>query len=85
MSKFPNSGILKRNPNRTSDKHPMYKGGAEVEGREYWMSAWVKTKEDGTSFMSIAFEPKEQPQAKLTQMPAKKEGMFDDLNDDVPF
>jgi hypothetical protein len=81
-SKYPNSGILKRNPSRTSDKHPHYKGGAEVNGTEYWLSGWIKTKDDGTSFMSLSFEPKDKAQQPA---PAKQVSLAEELNDDIPF
>ena len=83
-SKYPNSGILKRNPSRTSDKHPHYNGGAEIGGEEYWMSAWIKNKDDGSSFMSISFEPKDKN--KVADKPAAEKINFSEmLDDDVPF
>lgn len=56
---FPNSGILSRNTRKTSDKHPEYSGSAEIDGVEYWISAWVKDGQNG-KFFSMSFKPKEQ-------------------------
>jgi len=34
-----------------------------VDGREYWLSAWIREKKDGSGkFMSLKVEPKEQRQ-----------------------
>lgn len=84
QSKYPNSGILKRNPSRTKETHPHYKGGAEVGGVSYWISAWIKQKDDGSSFMSLSFEPKEVAAAR-TEAPAKQMTLAQELDDDIPF
>lgn len=60
MGKYPNSGILSRNTKKTSDKHPEYSGSAEIDGVEYWLSAWVNESDKGKYF-KISFTPK-QPQ-----------------------
>lgn len=56
--KYPNSGILSRNQRRESDKHPEYSGTAEVDGVEYWLSAWVNNGDNGKYF-KISFKKKE--------------------------
>ena len=54
-------GVLFRNDKKDNKNAPDYKGQAEVEGVEYWLSAWIKTpKSGGDKFMSISFQPKEQ-------------------------
>ena len=55
---FPNSGILSRNSKRTTDKHPEYKGTAQVDGVEYWLSAWINENQHGKYF-KISFTPKD--------------------------
>lgn len=60
--KYPNSGTLGRNKRRESDKHPEYTGSAEIEGQEFWISAWIKEGPDGNKFFSLSFKPKEQKQ-----------------------
>ena len=61
MSKYPNSGILSRNDRRQSEKHPEFNGSAEVDGVEYWLSAWVNEK-DGRKFFRLSFKRKEERQ-----------------------
>lgn len=56
-------GALFKNDKKQSDKHPDYKGNAEVDGVEYWVSAWIKTSGKGAKFMSLSFTAKEQQQS----------------------
>ena len=60
-----NSGTLFRNEDKDAE-HPNwadYQGSAEVDGVQYWLSAWVKevTKGDnkGKKFFSLSFRKKE--------------------------
>lgn len=62
MSEYPNSGALfKADAKKKADnpKRPDYEGSAEVDGVDYWISAWIKEGKSG-KFMSLSFKPKEQ-------------------------
>lgn len=82
-----NSGILARNQRKEKDTHPDHTGHINVEGREYWLSAWIKTGKDGSKmagqkYFSLALKPKDvQPEA-AKSAPVQVE---DDLNDEIPF
>jgi uncharacterized protein (DUF736 family) len=52
------SGILFKNDKKTSERHPAYKGSVTVQGEEFWLSAWIKTGQNGAKFMSIALTAK---------------------------
>ena len=90
-------GSLFKNDRKTEDKHPEYKGSAQIKGEEFWVSAWVKTSRDGTKYMSLAFTPKEAKNVPQVQekpvygQPAQAKSqpdrsiIFDDLDDDLPF
>jgi hypothetical protein len=54
------SGVLFKNKDRKTEKHPMYKGSCMVNGQEYWLSAWVNEHEEHGKYMSLKFEVKEQ-------------------------
>jgi hypothetical protein len=41
-----NRGALWKNDNQTTEKHPALKGSAEINGVDYWVSAWT-SKEGG--------------------------------------
>lgn len=84
-------GVLFKNDRKEKDSHPDYKGSCEVEGIEYWMSAWVKVGQKG-KFMSLSFQVKEQaknPPARVPTKPSKAPKQdsygFDDMDDEQPF
>lgn len=59
------TGVLFKNEEKDDD-HPNwadYKGSAELDGTEYWVSGWIKEgkngKLKGKKFLSLAFQPKE--------------------------
>ena len=56
-----NRGVLFKNDRKESDNHPDYTGKIDVDGDEYWLSAWIKTGKKG-KFMSLSVKPRdEQP------------------------
>ena len=74
---YDNSGIIGKNKRKELDKHPDIQGQATVNGVEYWMSGWKK-EQDGSSFYSLAFKPKEAKSQSggNTQI---------DMDDEIPF
>jgi uncharacterized protein (DUF736 family) len=91
MSQYDNTdrGVLFKNDDKQGDSHPDYKGNINVNGTEFWLSAWIKTSDKtGKKFMSLSVKAKEQAQA---QRPAAKPAAkpapsgFDDMDDDIPF
>lgn len=59
-----NSGILTRNDKQGNENRPDYRGSINVDGVEYWLSAWIKEGRDGTKlagqkYMSLSVQPKE--------------------------
>ena len=81
MDKKDNSGVLFKNDKKETDKHPHYKGNITVEGKDYWLSAWVKDGKSG-KFMGLEVSPKE-PAPKKADMSEHKEWL-DDFDKD-PF
>jgi hypothetical protein len=75
-----NRGILSKNLNKTADNHPEYSGSLNVDGTDYWLSAWIKeSSKDGKKFFSLSVKPKDAAKHKAKAMPE------DDFNDSVPF
>jgi hypothetical protein len=52
-------GVLFKNDRKEHDNHPDYKGSLNVNGVEFWLSAWIKEGARG-KFMSLSIKPKDQ-------------------------
>lgn len=77
-----NSGVLFKNDRKESEKHPDYTGKINVNGEEFWLSAWIKTGQRG-KFMSLSVKPKDPDAAKPAKAAA---GIADQYQDDaIPF
>lgn len=94
MTEYDNNmrGVLFKNDRKEQPNHPDYKGNAEVDGVDYWLSAWIKEGKNG-KFMSLSFKPKDEqrnPPAKepvkqtRDQQRAKATGL-DSYDDEPPF
>ena len=76
-----NSGILSRNDRKEQDTHPDFRGEINVDGTDYWLSAWVKERKDGSGkFFSLSVKPKDSAPAKAQPKKALAE-----MDDDIPF
>lgn len=73
MPEFDNNlrGVLFKNDRKEKDSHPDYKGQCEIDGAEYWLSAWIKTGAKG-KFMSLSFTAKDAPKNPPAREPAKQ-------------
>ena len=74
-----NRGSLFKNDRKDDAKFPDYKGSLNVDGVEYWLSAWLKVSKDGAKFMSLSIKNKNadvQPKKKVKQ---------EEFEDDAPF
>ena len=57
------SGVLFKNTEKKTEKHPDYQGDATINGQTYRLAAWIKTGKKG-KFMSLAFSvPREGQEA----------------------
>lgn len=60
MSNEPNRGTIAKNTRKTDEKHADITGSINVEGKEFWISGWLRTSgADGGKFYSLSVKPKE--------------------------
>lgn len=78
-----NRGALFKNDRKETDSHPDYKGSLNVEGQEYWISAWLETSQSGTKYMSLSVQYKEKE--KVVDVPQEIIDGKEINLDDIPF
>ena len=82
-----NSGALFRNDKKATDQHPDYTGNITIEGKEFYLSAWVnESARTGQKYFSIKATPKAAT-AHATTTPAQpsQTTTIPDPVDDLPF
>ena len=61
-----NRGRLFKNDRKQKETHPDYTGDININGTDYWLSAWKKTSKAGKPFLSISIgNPKETKNAEM--------------------
>ena len=82
------SGSLFKNDRKEKDSHPNLQGSALIDGVDYWVSGWTKTRDNGDKWISLAFKRKdaksggEKSEPKPAAKPMPKLPMDDDS---IPF
>lgn len=84
-----NSGTLGKNKRKEKTEHPDYSGQINVDGTDYWLSAWLKeagpnSKTPGEKFFSLSVRPKEAPAPAPRPSKPPPKGR-NDMDDDIPF
>jgi hypothetical protein len=70
-----NRGVLFNERDRKqAEKDRDYSGKINIEGREFWLSAWIKTSKKGLKFLSLSAKAMEPQRAESVE-----------LNDENPF
>ena len=84
MSQYDNttSGVLFKNDRKESEKHPDYTGKINVNGEEFWLSAWIKSGQRG-KFMSLSVKRKDPDAAKPAKVAAGIADPYEDSS--IPF
>lgn len=82
-----NRGAIWKNENKATDNHPDFKGNLNVNGQDFWVSAWKRRPDDNPKSPALRFSiqpktPAAVPQEK-PKLPQKTEQP--DFEDDIPF
>jgi hypothetical protein len=83
-----NRGVLFKNDNKSGDKDPDYSGSINFDGRDCWLSAWIKTAKTGRKFMSLSIKPKDAQPKPVTAEPqgSNARGQRNEFfSDEIPF
>jgi hypothetical protein len=82
-----NTGALFKNNDKTEEHEtwPDYRGNLNVDGTEYWLSAWLKTSKNGVRYMSLVIKPKDDGAAQSKKKPAGGGTRPQDFDDKIPF
>lgn len=85
------TGVLFQNDKGDNEKRPDWRGSAEVDGKQYWVSGWEREK-DGAPYISLKLELKDanRPKAGQPQQAPKQErkpaaAASQTSYDDIPF
>ena len=77
-----NRGALFRNNRKEQDNHPDHTGSINIDGKEYYLNAWIKTSQNGNKFFSLSVKPKD---AKQSQLESPAQALPSEHDDDIPF
>lgn len=80
-----NRGAIWKNSEKTIDNHPDFKGTLNVEGVEYWVSAWKRKEGASPKAPALSFSLKQRDVAMSGSgggTPSKGHPAFDD---EIPF
>ena len=76
-----NRGVLFNNRDRkSSEKDRDYGGKVNVEGKEYWLSGWIKTSKKGLKFLSLSLQAVESQRVE-----GERPTLRDELRNEIPF
>lgn len=82
-----NKGVLFRNEDKQSDKHADYRGSINIDGKEFWLDAWIRTSKKGNKFMSLSVKPKMAREHKggYDNPSGQRRPADEEFSDEIPF
>jgi hypothetical protein len=57
----PNTGNLFKNVDKKQPQHSDYNGTLDVEGKQYWIDAWIRESKAGTKYLAVTVKLKGAP------------------------
>jgi hypothetical protein len=83
MTDRDNSGTLGRNERKEKASQPTHTGQCLIDGKPYWISAWVKDGREGSKFFSLAFNLKTEKRPDGDR--PRPTSPAQDFDDEIPF
>ncbi len=81
-----NKGVVSKNDRKTEENHPDIAGYINVDGKDYWLNGWKRTRSsDGAAFYSLTVKPKQERAAEIRRAAEKPANFERDLNDEIPW
>lgn len=82
-----NRGQIWPNDRKEKDTHPDFKGSINVDGVEYWVSAWKRKPDANPKAPSLSFsvQKKDEQQNNTRQAAPQQPAASPDFDDDIPF
>ena len=78
-----NRGAIWRNEKKEKDTHPDFTGSLDVDGVQYWVSAWKRKEDAGPKSPALSFSVK--PKEEAPQRTGGGNARGGDPNEDIPF
>ena len=85
-----NTGLLRRNDNKTEDRQPDFNGSCNVDGTEYRIAGWIReagpnSKTPGRKYFSLKFTAKDQAVSYAPKPSPQPANAAPGFNNDLPF
>lgn len=81
-----NRGSIWKNEKKETDKHPDFTGSLNVDGKDYWVSAWKRRPDASEKAPALSFsvKPKDGAAPKHNQDEPRRP-VKEDMDDEIPF
>jgi hypothetical protein len=77
-----NRGAIWKNDKKETDKHPDFTGSLNVDGHDYWVSAWKRRPDAPVTAPALSFSVKLKDGG---PPPTKKKTIQEEMNDSIDF
>lgn len=82
-----NRGSIWKNEKKETEKHPDFTGSLNVNGQEFWVSAWKRRPDQSDKAPALSFSIKAKDGQSVSAQPktSKTNDQIEDIESDIPF